>query len=439
MADRITVIGWDGTPLTEAAAAALAAATLVAGAPYQLKALPVPPAAERIALGSIQLAARRIAQHRGAAVVIAEGDPGFFGVVRTLRRPEYGLELEVLPAVSSVAAAFARAGMPWEDAQVASAHGGRLRRAANLCRAHPKVAVLTAPGAGPAELALMLRGVHRTFVVCEALGTPDEDVTVLTSDRVADHIWRDPSVVLVIGGSSAGGPGGGPANGAAGEAAGWLAGRPVGYPGPDRGWALPTDTYTGTGRTPIAPGTPADPGAPGASDTLPAHVRALVLARLGARPGDLVWTVGAGSGALAVDAARFGAAVVAVEADRSACARLAVNARRYGVEVEIVHGRGPDVLGELPEPDAAVIETGGPEAVRAVLSRRPERIVAVARTLAEAEEVRRVIAGAGYRADGALLQSAPLLAPTGAAADGPGLRLGMGDPGTFLLWGAQKP
>lgn len=215
MADRITVVGWDGTPLTEAAAAALAAATLVVSAPYQLKALPVPPAAERIALGSIQLAARRIAAHRGAAVVIAEGDPGFFGVVRTLRRPEYGLELEVLPAVSSVAAAFARAGMPWEDAQVASAHGGRLRRAANLCRAHPKVAVLTAPGAGPAELALMLRGVHRTFVVCEALGTPDEDVTVLTSDRVADHIWRDPSVVLVIGGSSAGGPGGGPANGAA--------------------------------------------------------------------------------------------------------------------------------------------------------------------------------------------------------------------------------
>ncbi|WP_327675794.1 precorrin-6y C5,15-methyltransferase (decarboxylating) subunit CbiE [Kitasatospora sp. NBC_00458] len=439
MADRITVIGWDGTPLTEAAGAALAAATLVAGAPYQLKALPVPPAAERIALGSIQLAARRIARHRGAAVVIAEGDPGFFGVVRTLRRPEYGLELEVLPAVSSVAAAFARAGMPWEDAQVVSAHGGRLRRAANVCRANPKVAVLTAPGAGPGELALMLRGVHRTFVVCEALGTPDEDVTVLTSDRVADHVWRDPSVVLVIGGSSSGGgPGGGPQADTATAAAGWLAGRPVGFPGPDRGWALPPDAYTGAERTENAPGAP---------DTLPAHVRALVLARLGARPGDLLWSVGAGIGALAVEAARFGAAVVAVEADRTACARLAVNARRYGVEVEIVQGHAPEVLGGLPEPDAAVVENGGPDVVRAVLSRRPERVVAVARTLAEAEEVRRAIAEAGYRADGALLQSAPLLAPvtgpgaasaaTGAADTGRGLRLGVGDPGAFLLWGEQ--
>ncbi|MED7950846.1 precorrin-6y C5,15-methyltransferase (decarboxylating) subunit CbiE [Streptomyces sp. BE303] len=440
MADRITVIGWDGTPLTEAAAAALAAATLVAGAPYQLRTLPVPPAAERIILGSIRPAARRIAEHRGAAVVIAEGDPGFFGVVRTLRRPEYGLELEVLPAVSSVAAAFARAGMPWDDAQVVSAHGGRLRRAANVCRANPKVAVLTAPGAGPAELALMLRGVHRTFVVCEALGTPDEDVTVLTSDRVADHVWRDPSVVLVIGGSSGGGPGGGPQAGTASEAAGWIAGRPVGYPGVERGWALPSDAYTGAGRA---------GGEPGASETLPSHVRALVLARLGARPGDLVWSVGAGSGELAVEAARFGAAVVAVESDRAACARLAVNARRYGVEVEIVQGRGPEVLGGLPEPDAAVVESGGADVVRAVLSRRPERVVAVARTLGEAEEVRRAIAGAGYRADGALLQSAPLLAPAAApvaasasapaaAADtGSGLRLGVGDPGTFLLWGEQ--
>ncbi|MEV7774142.1 precorrin-6y C5,15-methyltransferase (decarboxylating) subunit CbiE [Kitasatospora sp. NPDC086791] len=416
MADRITVIGWDGTPLTEAAGAALAAATLVAGAPYQLSGLPVPEAAERITLGNLRQAARRIAEHRGAAVVVAEGDPGFFGVVRTLRRPEYGLELEVLPAVSSVATAFARAGMPWEDAQVVSAHGGRLRRAANICRAHPKVAVLTAPGAGPAELALMLRGVHRTFVVCEALGTPEEGVTVLTSDRIADHVWRDPNVVLVIGGGAQAAP--------VDQAAGWLAGRPVGYPGAERGWALPGDAYAGAGRA---------GGETGASEVLPAHVRALVLARLGARPGDLVWSVGAGSGALAVEAARFGAAVVAVEGSRSACARLTVNARRYGVEVETVYGSGPEVLGGLPEPDAAVVESGGPDVVRAVLARRPERFVALARTFAEAEEVRRAIDEAGYRADGALLQSTPLTA----AGAGGGLGLGAGGTGALVLWGEQ--
>ncbi|WP_035795890.1 precorrin-6y C5,15-methyltransferase (decarboxylating) subunit CbiE [Kitasatospora mediocidica] len=402
MADRITVIGWDGTPLTEAAAAALGAATLVAGAPYQLNALPVPAAAERIALGSVESAARRIAEHRGAVVVVAEGDPGFFGVVRTLRRAEYGLELEVLPAVSSVAAAFARAGMPWEDAQVVSTHGGRLRRAANICRANSKVAVLTSADAGPSELALMLRGVHRTFVVCEGLGTPDEDVTVLTSDRVPDHDWRDPNVVLVIGGNAQ-------TNQPVGEPSGWLAGRPVGYRTGEHGWALPGEAYDGE-----------------AADSVPAQTRAVVLARLGPGPGDLVWSVGSGSGALAVETARFGAAVLAVEADAAACARIAVNARRYGVEVETVHGSAPEVLGGLPEPDAVVVEHGGAAVVEAVLTRRPGRLVALAGTFGEAEEIRKVVTAAGYQLSGSLLQSAPL------SNDG-GLSIGAGE-SSLVLW-----
>ncbi|WP_069631166.1 precorrin-6y C5,15-methyltransferase (decarboxylating) subunit CbiE, partial [Streptomyces niveus] len=119
-------------------------------------------------------------------VVLADGDPGFFGVVRTLRAPEHGLEVEVVPAVSAVATAFARAGMPWDDAQIVVAQQRTLRRAVNVCRAHTKVAVLTSPGAGPAELALLLQGVHRTFVICEELGTDREQVTVLTSDKAAD-------------------------------------------------------------------------------------------------------------------------------------------------------------------------------------------------------------------------------------------------------------
>lgn len=232
MADRVTVIGWDGSPLTGAATAALSAATLVAGAAHHLALPEVPANAERIRLGSIDLAARRIAGHRGSAVVLADGDPGFFGVVRNLRAPEHGLEVEVVPAVSSVAAAFARAGMPWEDAQTVVAHPRTLRRAVNVCRAHHKVAVLTSPGAGPAELALLLEGVHRTFVICEELGTTRERVTVVTSDKAADHVWRDPNVVIVIGG--------GPEPQATGA---WIAGRHPAYPRGVRGWALPTEAY----------------------------------------------------------------------------------------------------------------------------------------------------------------------------------------------------
>ncbi|WP_405441601.1 precorrin-6y C5,15-methyltransferase (decarboxylating) subunit CbiE [Streptomyces avidinii] len=375
MADRVTVIGWDGSPLTAGARSALSAATLVAGAAHHLALPEVPPTAERIRLGSLGLAARRIAGHRGTAVVLADGDPGFFGVVRTLRAPEHGLEVEVVPAVSSVAAAFARAGMPWDDAQVVVAHPRTLRRAVNVCRAHAKVAVLTSPGAGPAELALLLEGVHRTFVVCEELGTDREQVSVLTSDKAADHSWRDPNVVIVIGG---GGPA--PAD------AGWLFGQSAAR-STDRGWARPR---------------------PDAGEGESTQLRAAQLARLGPRTGDLVWDIGAGSGGVAVDAAALGAAVIAVDADPAACDRVTAAARKRGVQVQVVAGRAPHVLENLPEPDVVRVGGGGAPVVAAVAERRPERIVSHASTRDEAEAIGRALTEHGYAVECALLQSVAL-------------------------------
>ncbi|GHA90743.1 precorrin-6y C5,15-methyltransferase (decarboxylating) subunit CbiE [Streptomyces chryseus] len=402
MADRVTVIGWDGSPLTAAARSALAAATLVAGAGHHLALPEVPPGAERIRLGSVELAARRIAGHRGTAVVLADGDPGFFGVVRTLRAPQHGLEVEVVPAVSSVATAFARAGMPWDDAQIVVAHSRTLRRAVNVCRAYPKVAVLTSPGAGPAELALLLEGVHRTFVICEELGTAREQVTVLTSDKAADHAWRDPNVVIVIGGSAGpvsaaglGGPGG-----PGGAGGGWIGGRDSGYPPAVRGWALPASAY--------ADGDDARPDRTPAGEGEWAGLRAAQLARLGPRTGDLVWDIGSGSGALAVEAARFGAAVIAVDADPDACGRTTAAARRFGVQLQVVHGRAPYVLENLPEPDVVRIGGGGVPVVSACADRRPERIVTHASTRDEAEAIGRALTEGGYAVECALLQSVEL-------------------------------
>ncbi|MFD7976811.1 precorrin-6y C5,15-methyltransferase (decarboxylating) subunit CbiE [Streptomyces sp. NPDC059071] len=374
MADRVTVIGWDGSPLTAAARSALAAATLVAGAAHHLALPEVPARAERVRLGSVDLAARRIAGHRGTAVVLADGDPGFFGVVRALRAPEHGLEVEVVPAVSSVAAAFARAGMPWDDARIVVAHQRTLRRAVNVCRAHPKVAVLTSPGAGPAELALLLDGIHRTFVICEELGTAREQVTVVTSDKAADHAWRDPNVVLVIGGIGAGTTGG------------WL----MGHDTPaTRGWALPAD----------------DTGGHAGQD---ATLRAAQLARLGPREGDLVWDIGCAGGAFSVDAARFGAAVIAVDADPDACARTEAAARAAGVQLQTVPGRAPHVLERLPEPDVVRIGGGGVPVVTACSDRRPERIVAHAATRDEAEAIGAALTDGGYQVECALLQTVGL-------------------------------
>ncbi len=253
-----------------------------------------------------------------------------------------------MPAVSSVATAFARAGMPWDDAQVVVAHRRTLRRAVNVCRAHTKVAVLTSPGAGPAELGLLLEGVHRTFVICEELGTEREQVTVLTSDKAADHTWRDPNVVIVIGGPVT-----------AVEGGGWIAGR---EPGAEpRGWALPAEAYGGA-------------LGEGETDLL----RAAQLARLGPRAGDLVWDIGSGSGAFAAEAARCGAAVIAVDRDQDACGRTTVSARRFGVQLQVVHGAAPHILENLPEPDVVRVGAGeprwsrpSPTAARRASSRMP--------------------------------------------------------------------
>ncbi|MGW0704693.1 precorrin-6y C5,15-methyltransferase (decarboxylating) subunit CbiE [Streptomyces sp. NPDC002643] len=376
MADRVTVIGWDGSPLTAAARSALGAATLVAGAAHHLALPEVPPTAERVRLGSVALAARRIAAHRGTAVVLADGDPGFFGVVRTLRAPEFGVEVEVVPAVSSVAAAFARAGMPWDDAQVVVAHRRTLRRAVNVCRAHTKVAVLTSPGAGPAELGLLLDGVHRTFVICEELGTARERVTVVTSDKAVDHAWRDPNIVIVIGGQTA-------------AADGWIAGRdPAAGP---RGWALPARAYGG-----------------GLGEGEAELLRSSQLARLGPRVGDLVWDIGSGSGAFAAEAARHGAAVIAVDRDPEACSRTTLTARRFGVQLQVVHGAAPHALENLPEPDVVRVGGGGAAVVSAVADRRPQRIVTHALTRPTAERIGRDLTEHGYDVQCDFVQSVEL-------------------------------
>jgi len=336
----VTVIGCTGA-LPPESAGVLAGATLVVGAARYLSmvdsaASSIDGRAERLILGDVSAALARLAAHDGPAVVLASGDPGFFGIVRALRRT--GIDFAVLPAPSSVATAFARLGLPWDDALVVSAHGRALAPAVNACRAYPKVAVLTGPGAGPAELGTALRDLPRRLVVAERLGTPDERLTETTPAHAAEARWTDPNVVLVLGNAQP-------------DGARWVAGAP---PGPT-GWALPDAAFAHRMIT-------------------RAEVRALALARLGPRLGDLVWDVGAGSGSVAVECARFGAAVVAVERDPAACATIRTNAARYRVELAVVEDGAPQCLAELPDPDAVFVGGGGVGVLTACTARQPARI-----------------------------------------------------------------
>ncbi|MDH6625340.1 precorrin-6Y C5,15-methyltransferase (decarboxylating) [Streptomyces sp. LBL] len=383
----------------------LAEAELVVGGRRHLDAVRLPAAAERIVLGPLAPALDAMAEYVAKdrrVVVLASGDPGFFGIVRVLAERFGADRLDVRAGVSSVAAAFSRVGLPWDDAVVVSAHGRKLRTAVHVCRARPKVAVLTGPGAGPAELGAALVSDARVLVVASALGSPDERVERMTPAEAAVRDWGSSvNVVLCLDESRA--PG----------AVRTVAGPPAG----PAGWALDEADFAHRD-----------------SMITKFEVRALALARLGPRLGDLVWDIGAGSGSVAVECARFGAAVTAVEKSLDGVGRIRANAAAHGVDVRVVHGAAPTVLSALDDPDAVFVGGGGLElpAIVTACARRARRTVVVAMAaLDRVPAVRAALAGAGFDCDGVLLQSSRL-----APLPGDVTRLAATNP-VFLLWGVR--
>ncbi len=143
-----------------------------------------------------------------------------------------------------------------------------------------------------------------------------------------------------------------------------------------------------------------------------AEVRAVALAWLGPGLGDLVWDVGAGSGSVAIECARFGAAVAAIDAEPEQCARVRANARRHDVPVQVVEGRAPEALARLPDPDAVFIGGGGhrlTEIIRAAADRAGRVVVVALATVERVAPAQRALADAGLEVEGTLVQAARLL------------------------------
>jgi precorrin-6B C5,15-methyltransferase / cobalt-precorrin-6B C5,C15-methyltransferase len=404
----ITVIGLDGSPLAPEAAAAVARASLVVGGRRHLAAVPPAGGARTVVMGELSPALDALAAHDGAAVVLASGDPGFFGIVRALR--SRGLACTVIPAVSSVSLAFARAGLPWDDAMVVSAHGRDPRPALNVCRAYPKVAVLTAPGAGPAEIGAALAGWDRRLIVCEHLGEAGEQITECSPAAAPHRDWSDPNIVLVLAPERREHPTSESAHPRPGSP-GW-----AWPPPPGTGWALPEDEFD-------------------CRDAVitKAEVRALALARLAPRPGTLIWDVGAGTGSVGIECARFGAAVIAVERDQQRCAQIMRNAARHGTGIRVIAGEAPDALANLPEPDAVFVGGGGPAVLAAVAKQHPQRIVVALAAVERTGQAHAALTEAGYTVEGSLIQAARF-----APLPGDAHRLAGTNP-VFLLWAITPP
>ena len=94
-------------------------------------------------------------------------------------------------------------------------------------------------------------------------------------------------------------------------------------------------------------------------------VRALTLAALAPRAGELLWDIGGGSGAIAVEWALAGGRAVTIEPRADRIARIRANLDAFGVahRVTAIHGAAPDALADLPDPDAAFIGGGASQAL----------------------------------------------------------------------------
>jgi precorrin-6Y C5,15-methyltransferase (decarboxylating) len=339
-------IGHDGVAgLTPDGRAHVAAARILAGGRRHLAFFPEW-AGERIVIeGDLQAVAGRL---RGRylcekTVVLASGDPLFYGIGRVLLQSFPRKDLLFLPHVTSVQLAFARVKETWHDARVVSLHGRPMEALLPAVETREaKIAVLTDGENHPAAVADFLRrqdaGTDYALWVCENLGGADERVSRHAPAGMRQEVFSPLNVVVLL--------------------------RERDTSPLTRDPSPRSTGARGEGEVPLV-GIPEDAllhrAGPRGLITR-REVRLLALCYLEPHRADVVWDVGAGSGSVAVEAARLSGdiRVFAVERDEVEFRRLEVNAARLGAgRVEAICGEAPAALDDLPDPDAVFVGGSG--------------------------------------------------------------------------------
>lgn len=204
-AGTVTIIGIgnDGpSGLSRRALAAIWGADLLCGGERHLSFFPAHPAEKQVIRTNLSDIAAVLAnaQHR-RAVVLASGDPGFYGIARFLIKTLGKERLTILPVPSAMQEAFARIKEPWEDALLLSVHGRSMQGLVEAVRGHDKVALFTDGTNSPPAIAraLVAAGMSgHTAYVCENLGAPDECVRVFDLPTLAETTDIAPLNTLIL-------------------------------------------------------------------------------------------------------------------------------------------------------------------------------------------------------------------------------------------------
>jgi len=260
-------------------------------------------------------------------VLLASGDPLLFGIGGWLSRQLPATALRFHANISSIQAAFAQLGLPWQQAQVISLHGRPLASLKPQLRGSRLYALLTDHDNHPAAIAASLCELEQSDADCwvaEALGSADEAITHYSAADLmrSDRSFKPLNVVVLK----------------------TSRGDLIEFPGiPD------TDFITD--------------GDAGAGMISKREVRLMTLSLLQPAAEEIGWDIGAGCGGIAIEWARWNqlGSVIAIEnhSDRLSC--LNANREKFGVSgnLQVIAASAPGCLVDLPDPDCIFVGGGG--------------------------------------------------------------------------------
>ena len=282
-----------------------------------------------------------------SVVVLASGDPLFFGIGSILVKALGAENVVIYPNISSIAAAFARIKEPWSQVRVVSLHGRKSDDALfNDLRQGFTVAVFTDPVRNPAWIAKRLITedfVNINMCVLESLGTDAECFNWYSPEQASEMVFSEPNLVIL-------------------------------------------KRNTRQQRIQTAPhfGIPDHYFVHEQGLITKSEIRAISLAKLQLLPQHVVWDLGAGSGSVSIEAALLvnSGKVYAVEKNPKRVEQIKTNMHQFGItNMTVVQAVLPDGLTGLAEPDRIFIGGGGRNLKAiiqgAVAAMKPDGIVVV--------------------------------------------------------------
>lgn len=316
-------IGEDGLDgLSSAARDRLKQARLIVGGARHLAMLSVTTAETLQWASPLTDTIPQILARRGEPVVVlASGDPFHYGVGTTLLAHVPVAEIEALPHLSAFALAANRLGWAQQSTITISLHGRALERIIPHLQPGARILALSWDGSTPEALARLLvaRGLGAsTLTVCEAMGGPRERIRSCAAANF-DLTDIDPLNTIAL------------------EVA------------PETSRCLP-----------LTPGL-RDDWFEHDGQITKREVRAVTLAALAPRRGEVLIDIGSGSGSIAIEwmLAHPDNRAVAIEPRRDRAERIARNAKALGVpDLSVIEGKAPAALDGLAAADAIFIGGG---------------------------------------------------------------------------------